>query len=825
MSDAPTVAKQLAAALVAGFSATSAPAGGATAPATPGPTMLPNLVTLIDALPYYSSAEYLHAHRSALATAFANSIANSPVEPQPSEISFVSTSYSYSGGYSGYRDAFYNGSPPTETSNAVLKAIPNLGASPLSIPWATVFGVALTTDAIRTRVAVALDTSSLATVLTQLDQTIRPALTATCLATLIHGYRPTAQALAALSAAGENPTAATQLTQAVQAPAFIANVNHAIGMGGESTSAATWFLWNNWQLLMALGATDIDGIIKQAQADGLQVPTQVGPDAWWWNGYNAWFSALNGDDAAALAGANLTATMPESEMMSGPNGWPYQTDTSLANGYALSFCQWGAEAAFKPPDSSCLGRGTGVLMADGSVRPIEEIAVGDLVMSVGGPRAVVLVESPLRSGRTLTQVNDLAVWATDGHPFLAADGPMRRSVDPWTLIDAAPTMTGEGVGTLTVGSQIVGRDTSSGAQTDVEIEVTALTPTSASEGDTCEGDATVSEERVYDLLLKDWERGHATYFVGGPDLFVAVDAEAPDPLQEPHATSAVIVAMDAALDAARANVTRPSEELAVHVNRLNPTAWHHKSRVAAAIGAEGKIKRPPVPGPDYFMLDGEWEPHASALEVGLIRRFGRAWRRAASTGWHQADALATPEAHLTVLVHDAELVGDLAIADGDVIDVRIEALAASLPDALIGAVTPQTTSRWRPRFDQLVDFGPLEAVRAIRATVSVGDTTCGSAWISSDAAAAHPDRASATEHLLFDGSGAVAGRLAVTVGWQAPADIPMLRDRAALWSRKAGLMTAVSLGQQAGRELADALDPTVIWLPASVPASEESMSG
>jgi hypothetical protein len=71
-------------------------------------------------------------------------------------------------------------------------------------------------------------------------------------------------------------------------------------------------------------------------------------------------------------------------------------------------------------------------MAEGSVKAIEQVKIGDEVQSADGPKRVVLIVSPLRAGRPLYGLNRLAVYFTAGHPFRTPveAGPGRAAVDP-----------------------------------------------------------------------------------------------------------------------------------------------------------------------------------------------------------------------------------------------------------------------------------------------------------------------------------------------------------------------------------------------------------
>lgn len=89
----------------------------------------------------------------------------------------------------------------------------------------------------------------------------------------------------------------------------------------------------------------------------------------------------------------------------------------------------GASVAYA---KSCFVAGTRVLMADGSLRPIEALRPGDLVRGGrGGVNRVVEVERPKLAGRRLYAFNGGVPFVTAEHPFLTLAG--------WKAIDPAAT--------------------------------------------------------------------------------------------------------------------------------------------------------------------------------------------------------------------------------------------------------------------------------------------------------------------------------------------------------------------------------------------------
>jgi len=109
--------------------------------------------------------------------------------------------------------------------------------------------------------------------------------------------------------------------------------------------------------------------------------------------------------------------------------------------------------------SSCFVAGTRVLMADGSEKPIEEIAIGDRVMGIDGrANRVTAIERPRLAGRPLYGFNS-------GRPFVTAEHPF-RTLGGWKSIDPMATRSENArlrVARLAVGDMLVVAAASVGA--------------------------------------------------------------------------------------------------------------------------------------------------------------------------------------------------------------------------------------------------------------------------------------------------------------------------------------------------------------------------
>jgi uncharacterized protein YjbI with pentapeptide repeats len=103
-----------------------------------------------------------------------------------------------------------------------------------------------------------------------------------------------------------------------------------------------------------------------------------------------------------------------------------------------------------PEGTSCFVAGTRVAMADGTSRPIEQIAVGDQVLGRDGINRVVAVERPRLGTRRLYALNGGPFFVTAEHPFLTEDG--WKAVDPAATLVENPALI---VGRLAVGDRLL----------------------------------------------------------------------------------------------------------------------------------------------------------------------------------------------------------------------------------------------------------------------------------------------------------------------------------------------------------------------------------
>jgi hypothetical protein len=106
----------------------------------------------------------------------------------------------------------------------------------------------------------------------------------------------------------------------------------------------------------------------------------------------------------------------------------------------------------------CFVEGTEITMADGSIKLIEDIAIGEQLIGKDGVVNTVLEYlRPVLGNRSLIAFNGGVPFITDDHPVLMKDGTW-KSVDPTTTLSKYVKLTDRNIGQLTVGDTIATPD-------------------------------------------------------------------------------------------------------------------------------------------------------------------------------------------------------------------------------------------------------------------------------------------------------------------------------------------------------------------------------
>jgi hypothetical protein len=750
-----------------------------TRPYLPAVTLVENLV---DALPDYENSDWYTTYRAALVNLLQVSLPNAAIGAQPQEIDVVHIfQYGYNGPFSGYRDAFFHGISSTAVT-AQIASLVSAADSNLNSGWWGNFALALLTDAVRQVAAPPLDTNKLSADLSNYNAGLEPALSSSYLAFFQTGYSPTVDALNAIGDENQTQAACTVLTNAILDGQFTLDINNAMALGSPFSSTAVWFLYNLWMSLKVLGCPDVDSVIQQAKTAGLEVADVISAGTWWSNGIGV-PALLTGADLVPTITGIAVADLPEKVFDDGQD----DGTTTVSVGYAQSLCNWGSMNVYNPPPASCFGKGTGVLMADGSVKPIEQIQIGDQVQSHLGPRQVVLIETPKRGNRTLYQISPLNVFATEAHPFRsAAAAPLRLAVNPWAVMDGIPTMIAAGVGTLTTGSVLMGYE--KGATQNITVNQLVTYPASS------------KTECVYDLLLENWTKDHPAYFVGGPDSFLAVDSETADPMYNLPGTAAVLTAMQMTLETCRQSLTDPNAQLPTLLTSLPLQDLRSLAYQAFPALTAASPKLPAIPDAAFYQQNGTWDAHASALEFHLVRQFSPRLRREARMGWRSINS-ASQQDHFTLCVHDIFLMGDISIPLNESIQIQFMLQGGDSADLVQSiTLTSLTTPTWALFIDQVIDFGQLDSTTqagTLVGTIQIGEQR----WGQFRAAIAGTPQTASVDHFIFGSSGRIIGRISFEQRWVESADLIAETQRAQQWTDRQAVTMAISLGQQIGHKL------------------------
>lgn len=727
------------------------------------------LFALIDAWPYWGDPAFEAVHRATLVNLM---LANMPNAP-------IGTSYfadSYTGTFSGYQSYFFQGSSLSKAADKVRSEVEAVNPA-CNATWWGGGSVMLLTDQIQASLSVPqmVHTDKLATDIGNFNTALKPCLAATYLGVFESGFVPTANALAKVPSSGE--PAWSVLAKLITQGQFTAAINNALAGGGDGAEAAGWFLFNLWITLKALGAPDVDALIAQFQSAGLTIPSQLEKSTWWDGGYISWFSPLAGAEFSSLQGL-ITADMPVETV--NYRGAKYYHN--LAGGYGLCFLVWCPYETY----NSCFGPGTGVLMCDGSTQPIEEVEIGNQVWSTSGPVRVVLVEKLPRAKRPLYCLNELKLYHTASHPFRAADSTIRYAVEPWSLADSAPTFIHDGIGILRAGVKLAGRDAAQ-LQTVTVSKVESQPATPDTDG------------WVYDLVLERSDSVPA-YFVGGPNIFLATDAETSDNYREPATTAVIATALASAVEQYRANAASdPLIHLRQNVSLTQISTDH--SRVAAYAGQEPEPSPHSTPEPGFFLREGQWDLHSSTLGTQLVRRFARIARRETAMGWRASSNPQGCADYLTVVVHDIQFVGEPSAVPDRALDVELLLRGWNAENDTVRhlAASPEPTPYFRYT-NSVIEFG--------RASCDAGPASL-IGTLTSDGRIVGTFRsdvrvgpaADMAEHFVFAPNGRIIGRIAIEPRFNLSLDLFWEVQRAQEWTESHTDALAYHLGRQIGDSL------------------------
>lgn len=754
---------------------------------------------LIDALPSYNNPAMINAHRQPLINLLEVNLPNEAIaiEPYNHGSGLFIRKHSYIGFSKTYKDAFFFNVSQSEIAVKVLQAIQNINLS-LNSGWWGNYCVAVLTDAIRQKVSIILDTNKLTNNLASNNDGFMPGLSASYLTVFQNGYTPTANAFQAIQQTGQIQQAGNLLNEAIKNEQFKANINIAIAAGGDSAVATTWLLFNLWITLRSLEYPNVDGAIATYQNQGLSIPLEVGPEKWWNGTYRSWYKPLCGADLMNQASDIITAPMyVQEENFNAFNGIgnPLNSFSSkiitVNNGYSHSFCEWGKLNWFKPKGGSCFGKGTGVLMADGTSKNIEDVKIGDEVMTDRGKRKVVLVESPKKQERKLHTINGLQLFVTGAHPFrTSGEQASFAAISPWGLIDGIPSIMGKGVAKLE--EKITLLAYKNGEITGQEVNEIQLVSDESNE-----------EEPVYDLILENWAKNYPTYFVGGPDVYLATIGETVDPYFDVTTSAAIITILNMVVPISREHLSNPN----IGIPRILSKLDIHKALELAEKGAHSYIagkefEEPTIPPIEFYLENEVWDEHASMLEYYLVKHFGRTIKAELRSFWKHVKRSNHKGKQLNLGLLDIEFINEpIRFTENCHLSINV----AGKKKTTVFHFEKSFSDQWYYRIDDTLNLGkrPKRKKSFIHGELIVDGNKVGSfrtSFLKKEKVI--PRR----EVFLFDNDGAVIGRVGMDLRKMTKKQIRIEQEQKTNWDEEHEFYHAISLGKQIGYELASKIE-------------------
>jgi len=125
-------------------------------------------------------------------------------------------------------------------------------------------------------------------------------------------------------------------------------------------------------------------------------------------------------------GNNSDAAFGQPSVMTTEIQWGWQVEHISTTG--------DASLSFVPAQSTCFIAGTEIMLSNGDVKNIEDVVIGDhLLSSTGGVSMVLAHDRPLLGERKLYSFNGGTAFVTSEHPFMTNDG--WKSIDPIALAE------------------------------------------------------------------------------------------------------------------------------------------------------------------------------------------------------------------------------------------------------------------------------------------------------------------------------------------------------------------------------------------------------
>jgi len=280
-----------------------------------------------------------------------------------------------------------------------------------------------------------------------------------------------------------------------------------------------WELFNHWIILLQLGQSieEIDKLINRLKIRGLPIHSSVDAGQWInyvdWPGWRAWINceAMRADASNGILERVCTYY----------SGSYYPSCMDEENSFEFTAGSQPGEKYRSVPSGSCFTSQTKVLMADGHIKAIAEVKVGEKVRTPKGTATVNIVATPPRAGRKLVCINNLNFGFTETHPWMTysamahQQSPLFAVAQPIALMESVPYFSTWGITHLTANNlELAGFSVEKG-----------LNPTKIE--NLADYLITEQENILYDLIVEMDEDGVSEYIIGDGNHFFIVSSEVP----------------------------------------------------------------------------------------------------------------------------------------------------------------------------------------------------------------------------------------------------------------------------------------------------------
>ncbi|HET9874125.1 MAG TPA: hypothetical protein VFP89_16205 [Propionibacteriaceae bacterium] len=566
-----------------------------------------------------------------------------------------------------------------------------------------------------------------------------------------------------------------------------------------------WEMFNQYAKYIALGATDaeVDALIVELVAAGLPVPSSVGSGAW--RSYSEELRDKPDVDVNDIRTACSQAVKTSTWLPSYGGAPPSQ----MPNGNCFEFTanrQPGSPYR-RPPGGSCFTGDTEVLDATGSPVALAQVVAGDEILTRDGTGTVGYVAQPLREQRRLYRLAGGGPVFTATHPFLngtstvgPASAPSVLAVEPQTLAWGVPTLSENGIGTLTAGSTVLSRQPGPGGSV-VPVTVAAVE----------EAPVRPEDSHLYDLRLTTTSGARQEFWVGGGTTFYLVSAEYPVLDEAGAAATTVVALMEGLLGSNGPEGAGWPEWVIDVVNQFGPGVFHNAMMEALAVTPS--FGAPSPPDSIYNRIDRLYRGLDSAsketaavvasLFDGLLASIGQWLSSLVALGWRTSVLLGGDV--LAVTVFDIALTPANPLPADAPVQLGVEiAGRAGADDTHLWDRRGRENTRFHHYFDQIVhlDLAGGEVPTELRFALRVQEAAIPSLFASVPGAGGDSTHRLQSA-VLHDAAGAVVGEIRF--------DSRRLgRDRAALELADSGLWTGASADAYANA-LGVAMVEPILW--------------